>query len=308
VIVLRRCEFEFKRSSLVGVAHMGATSMTILQDCLVRPGDRVKAGQVLGRVMDREIRAELELRTAEAENDIDGRVNEARYEEAMNKLRRTEALQKRVFVSTEELDGQKLATVTTRLEVEQSRYRRRLAELQRRQAEALVRAREYISPHDGVVVEVHKGQGEAVFVNDPIFRVVDVDLLKVSGYHNVNDYWRVHDGQAVRVSPEVDGDDLPIEHEVFTGRVVFVDRRIDPTSRTCKVVAEVPNRDLLLASGLEARMEIFLDRSPGGRRTTNLPKSASTPPRSERASGAVGADVPREQPDRTSVIEPVSKP
>src|SRR4051812_41675596 len=75
-IELRHCEIEYKRSSLVGVAHMGTTSTTILQDCLVRRGDRVKGGQVLGRVMDRDVRAEFDLRAAQAENDIDVRVSE----------------------------------------------------------------------------------------------------------------------------------------------------------------------------------------------------------------------------------------
>ena len=32
---------DFKRSSMVGVAHMGTTTTSILQDCLVRPGDRI---------------------------------------------------------------------------------------------------------------------------------------------------------------------------------------------------------------------------------------------------------------------------
>ncbi len=262
VIVLQHCELDYKRSSLVGVAHMGTTSVSILQDCLVRLGDRVKEGQVLGRVMDREIRAELELRTAEAANDIDIRVNEARYAETVNKLKRSELLSKRIFVSAEELEGHRLESLTAKLQVEQSRNRIHLAEIQRRQAESLLHAREYVSPHDGVVVEIHKEQGEAVAINDPIFRVVEVDTMKITGYVNLGDYWRVHKGQSVRISPSIDGDELPVESEVFNGQVVFVDRRIDPTSRTCKIIAEVNNRELLLASGMEARMEILLNSPP----------------------------------------------
>jgi RND family efflux transporter MFP subunit len=304
VIVLQHCELDYKRSSSVGVAHMGTTTTTILQDCLVRLGDRVKAGQVLGRVMDREIRAELDLRTAEAENDVDVRVNEARYAEALNKLKRSEALQKRVFVSTEELAGQELAVLTIKLEIEQSKYRRNLAEIQRRHTEALLHAREYISPHDGVVVEIHKEQGEAVSVHEPVFRIVEVDTLKVSGSLNLGDYWRVREGQTVWISPEIDGDDLAIEHEVFTGRVVFVDRRIDPTTRTCKVVAEVANRDLLLASGLEARMEIFLGRPSIGRRTENAADPPSMPRKPERVTATRRAEVRGLPPGRTTGVEP----
>ena len=263
-IVLQRCEIEYKRSSLIGVAHMGTTTTTILQDCLVRRGDRVKAGQVLGRVMDVEIRAELELRTAEAQNLLEVRINETKAGLAANKLKRTQKLQNRntLFVPAEEKANQELDMSAANLEIEESRYELRLAEIKRRQAEALLHAREYISPHDGIVVEIHKEQGEAVFINDPVFRVIEVDWVKVTGYLNLADFWRVRSGLEVRVTPEIDGDDLPVEREVFTGRIVFVDRRIDPSTRTCKVVAEVANRDLLLASGLEARMEISLAPIP----------------------------------------------
>lgn len=298
VVRLKHCEIAYKRSSMVGVAHMGTSATTILQDCYVRPGDRVEAGQVLGRVMDRDVRAELELRTAEAENDINVRVNEAKYAEAMNRLKRSESLRKRTFVSTEEIDGQELAAITTRLEIEQSKYHRLLAEIQRRQTEVMARAREYICPHDGVVVEVLKERGEAISAAEPIFRVVDVDTLKVSGHLNLNDYWRVRKGQGVRISPEIDGDDLPVEREVFEGRVVFVDSRIDPTTRTCKVVAEVTNRDLLLASGLEARMEILLARPAVGGPVEDSSKPSPTGPGPEHLSRAETTRGVPEQPER----------
>jgi RND family efflux transporter MFP subunit len=282
LVIVRRCEIEYKRSSLVGVAHMGSTGTTVLQDCLVRLGDHVKAGQVLGRVMDRDVQAEFELRKAEAGNEIAVMVSEAKYAQALAKLKRSESLQKRVYVSTEELNEHQLEANTAKLEIELSKYRRRLAEIEARQAETMLQARQYISPHDGVVVEIHKEQGEAVSSADPIFRVVEVDWLKVSGYLNLSDYWRVRPGQEVRITPEIDGEELPVEREVFTGRIVFVDRRIDPANRTCKVVAEVANRDLLLASGLEARMEILLDSPSGGEPTAEPAKSApkrnQTPP------------------------------
>ncbi len=277
-IVLRRCEVEYKRSSLIGVAHMGTTTTSVLQDCLVRRGDRVKAGQVLGRIMDRDVRAELDLRTAEAQNLLEVRINETKAGLAANKLRRTQKLQNRntLYVPAEEKANQELDMSAANLEIEESRYELRLAEIKRRQTEALLHAREYISPHDGVVVEIHKEQGEAVSMIDPNFRVVDVDWLLVTGYLNLGDFWRVREGLEVRISPEIDGEDLPVEQEVFTGRIVFVDRRIDPATRTCKVVAEVANRDLLLASGLEARMEISLvntgKESPGQKHTGSGPR------------------------------------
>jgi RND family efflux transporter MFP subunit len=268
VVVLRRCEVNYKRSSMVGTALMSSSSATVLQECLVQLGDRVKAGQVLGRIMDRDLRAELEFRTAEATNMLEVRISETKAGLATNKLKRTQKLQNRntLYVPAEEKANQELDLTAANLEIEESKYELLLAEIKRKQTEVMLRAREYVSPHDGVVVEIHKEQGEALLVNEPVFRVVEVDWLKVSGYLNLADFWRVRPGQEVKIQPEIDGQDLPVEREVFTGRIVFVDRRIDPETRTCKVIAEVANRDLLLASGLEARMEIFLDRpaAPNG--------------------------------------------
>jgi len=51
-------------------------------------------------------------------------------------------------------------------------------------------------------------------------------------------------------------DDLPLEREVFSGRISFIDTRVDPLSQTCKVLAKCENRNRLLRAGLEARMEI----------------------------------------------------
>ena len=62
---------------------------------------------------------------------------------------------------------------------------------------------------------------------------------------------------------ELEDGDLPIEREVFEGKITFVDSEIDPKTRTCRVFAEVENRGGLLRSGLECQMEIDL-RNPSG--------------------------------------------
>jgi RND family efflux transporter MFP subunit len=294
VIVLKRCEVEYARSSQVGVASMLA-SATILQDCHVQEGDRVKAGQVLGRVMDQELRAELELRKAEAESDIEIRLSEAKHEQMLDRLKRSENLQRRAtyLVSGEEFNLHKVEEKTAALEVEQAKHRHRLAQVQRQQTEVLIHAREFISPHDGIVVEVLKRAGEAVSYSEPIFRVVEVDRVRVTGHLNLSDYWRVRKGQRVRIIPEIEGADLAIEREEFAGEVIFLDSRIDPVTRTCKIITEVENRDLLLASGLEARMEISIEDAPSSRRPEDVAKPVPPPPQTR------AEVVPAAQPAET---------
>src|SRR5262249_51209871 len=52
-ILLRHCLAEYRHATLLGAPAAG-----VIQDCLVDLGDRVKEGQVLGRIQDLEQRAE----------------------------------------------------------------------------------------------------------------------------------------------------------------------------------------------------------------------------------------------------------
>jgi multidrug efflux pump subunit AcrA (membrane-fusion protein) len=86
---------------------------------------------------------------------------------------------------------------------------------------------------------------------------VNLDVLRVVGGLDLADAWRIRPGCSVRVYPEIDRPGLAINEEEFTGRVIFVDSEIDTKTQTCKVIAEVKNRDRLLKAGLEVRMEIM---------------------------------------------------
>lgn len=249
--VLRRCVVDYEHSSTIGSHLYG-----VFEECLVAPGDRVAAGQLLGRLTDGEIRAEVKLREAEAGSDVEVRLGEARTAQAVSKMRRTEALVRRNASSQEELAEHKLAAEAARLEVEQARHRRRLAAIQLEHAKAVLRTRELVSPHDGVVAAVEKRRGEPVSPRDPVFQIVDTDHLRVTGQVDVTEVWRLAVGRPARVIAEIAGADLPIEREVFSGKVVYIDSRVDPVTRTCKVVVSARNRDRLLRAGLEARVEI----------------------------------------------------
>jgi cobalt-zinc-cadmium efflux system membrane fusion protein len=251
-IVLSRCTLEFEKTTLLGASQTGVVS-----EMLVRPGDRVKGGQVLGRLFDSELRAELELRRAEAENDTDIRLGEAKLALALSKLKASEALSKRNLISAEELTTHKLDAQSATLEIEAARHKRHFAGLASRQVEAMISSREFLSPHDGIVVMVFKRKGESIAPNESVLRLVGSETVRVTGYLDIGDAWRIKAGQQVRVKPEISGAELPIEEEVFIGQVDYVDPEINPETQTCKVVAIVENKGALLRAGLEARMEII---------------------------------------------------
>ena len=257
-ILLNRCTLEYKKTSLLGANQTG-----VLEECRVAPGDRVKAGQVLGHLRDEEFRAELEARATQAASEILIRVAEAKHKLALSKLERTQKLINRNYASIEELSIQTQEEEAERLSIEEARQNKRLAELQRKQTEATIRSREIKSPHDGVVVEVLKVPGQSVSIVDPILRVVDPSELRVTGYLDVTDACGVRPGQAVKIWADISGAELEIEKEAFTGQVEYVDLLISPESRTCKVTAIVPNRGSACGPG-SRRMEINLG-NPGAK-------------------------------------------
>jgi multidrug efflux pump subunit AcrA (membrane-fusion protein) len=104
----------------------------------------------------------------------------------------------------------------------------------------------------------------------PIYKMVAIDRMRVTGYLDAGDAWHVRQGQTVRIMPELEGGDLPIEREVFEGKITFVDSEIDPKTRTCRIFVEVENRGGLLRSGLECRMELDLQKNTPVQRLTTL--------------------------------------
>ncbi|HMB05315.1 MAG TPA: efflux RND transporter periplasmic adaptor subunit [Isosphaeraceae bacterium] len=252
IIPLQKCVVEYSRSTLVGSNQTG-----LIQECLVRPGDRVKGGQVLGRLFNQDVLAELETRTVALEgSETTIHQHEAALGVEKTKLRRDEILYSRKALSIQDLQLQQLAVKTAELGLQAAIQGRRMVEAQLHAAKAMVAAREIVSPYDSIVVEIYKNVGEAIGLGIPIYKVVAIDRMRVTGYLDVGDAWRVRQGLAARITPELEGSDLPIEREVFAGKITFVDSEIDPKTRTCRIFAEVENRGGLLRSGLECRVEI----------------------------------------------------
>lgn len=271
-IEIIRCELEFEMSTMVG-SNTGMSGSLVVQECNVKLGDKVKAGDVLGRLNDRDLRARLALLEAMAQSDIDIRVGESRMKEATEILKRLENLRQRskTYTSEDEYGKIRLEAETATLEAEQARHRQRIAKLECLEVRAQIKNREIVSPHDGTVVEVFKKVGEATTANEPMFQIVNTDVMKVTGFLNLEQYGQVVPGQEIQVYPEVQ--ELNSDKKksaVAVGKIVFVDRRVDPKTRTCKIVAQISHAGPDLPSGVEARMIILANTSAKKAEATHL--------------------------------------
>lgn len=262
VILLKKCAITYERATFIGAFSLHGTTSNPVQEIMVKIGDRVKAGQVIGRMFNKELVAELEARVANfTESKVKVLQNEALFElerAKMERLRRINARQA-LLVSAQDVQIQQIAMKVAQFEVAASVQKSNYANAEMKTTETILASRNLVTPHDGIVVEIFAPEGEVVMNSKPIFRVVDTDQLRVTAFLDARDVWRVKKGHAVRITPEVSGgDDLPIEREVFQGEVQFVDSEIDPQNQTCRVIALVANRGSLLRAGLECQMEINL--------------------------------------------------
>lgn len=270
VLVLRRCPVAYVRTSTIAASAHGA-----LRDRLVEPGDRVEAGQVLGRLEDDEARAEVQLLELQAKSDVDVRLSEAKKNQADSRLARSMTLLRRGAINAEEVELHRLEAASAGLEVERAKHTLRLDQARLAAAQAKLRDYELASPHAGIVILAPKQPGESVAPKDILFKVVDPERIEVTGFADLTDVWRLRAGQSVRVILDVPAADLAVEHEVFDGKIAFVDAQIDPLTRTCKVTARVQNRGGILCAGLEARLEIG-PLPPPGAKPPALPAGTDT--------------------------------
>jgi multidrug efflux pump subunit AcrA (membrane-fusion protein) len=183
-------------------------------------------------------------------------------------------------ISAEEFEAHRIDVEVAALSVEEATQHFRTAQIEVQQAAGVLRNREFVAPHDGVVVAVHKNPGESVTPGEAVFRVVNTDVVRVTGHLDITDAWRVRQGQTVRIIPDIPGAELSVEREVFEGKVVYVSPQLEPETRVCTIAAEVTNRDNLLRSGLQARMEIVPEERPD---------PASPSPRAPARSVSAGA-------------------
>jgi multidrug efflux pump subunit AcrA (membrane-fusion protein) len=267
--VLERCLV-----SLIDEAKLSAGEAGLLVEVVVKPGDRVTAGQVVARINDDQpqmdklrAQAEHDQALAKAESDVDVRYAEKAEAVAQKASEKAEQSHRSVpgSVTDVERDRLRLEWQKSALQIEQAQLERKLAALaakvkesEVRTADINIRRRLVTSPLDGEVVDVQGNQGEWMQVGAPLAHVVRTDKLRVEGYVDAArwDPERIR-GRPVTVEVTLAND----RRETVEGRISFVSPLVE-SGGDYRVFAEVPNRksagsdEWLLRAGQTATMTI----------------------------------------------------
>ncbi len=160
---------------------VATTELGIIRELLVKPGDRVVAGQPIA-VLDSEV-LKAQIRVKETESAAKGRLDQAHAEVALQEKRLAKLNEMRSTGSINSLELERAETdlmiVRGRLRAEQDQVLVQEAELER--IKTLLHERTILAPDDGIITEVFKSIGEFVATNSPnIVRLIDNRKLKAT--------------------------------------------------------------------------------------------------------------------------------
>jgi RND family efflux transporter MFP subunit len=203
--------------------NLSSTVQTFITDMHVREGAVVERDDLLVELYARSEELELErIRFAVERREFENRGAQNLFAEQL--ISEDEAMEKAIEL--------------------------RLSQLQYDIVAERLRLRSLRAPISGVVVERLYEVGEMVAVGEPILRLVDIATVYVSVYMTVAEARNFAAGTAVNLAfPELGSNDT-----LLTGKVDFVDPRVDPASGLLQIRILAENPERLVKPGLRARV------------------------------------------------------
>jgi len=194
-----------------------AQTSGLIKQVLAEEGDRVKAGQVLVKLVDDD------LTLAEADAELT-------YLKVASQFRRTEEMYSRQLLSKEDYERQ-------RFDMDQARIRWERAKL-------AVEHTSVRAPVDGVVAERKVKLGDRIGPANKLYALVNMHSLIARVHVPGRDMRSISVGQPAMVTTDF----LP--DEKFTGRILRISPVVDPGSGTFKVTLELMGENGRLRPGM----------------------------------------------------------
>jgi membrane fusion protein, multidrug efflux system len=214
----------------------------VVRDVYVSEWVPVRKGARMARLETNEVEAGIDAVRA---TGVQARVAEAR---ARREYDRAMELRQYGLITSQQVDEARSA-------LEAAEAASAAAGAQVRAAGARLQKYVLSAPIDGVVAlrNVNVGdRAENMGGGEPLFRIVDNRILNLTVSVPTTRLADLRVGQPLEFTTDADPE------RVFGGRVMFINPAVDETSRSVKVVAEVPNADGVLKGGLFAKGRIIL--------------------------------------------------
>jgi RND family efflux transporter MFP subunit len=242
--------------NLIGEATVEAVPKVSgrLDEVTVRLGDRVRKGQTLARIEDREIAEQV--KQAQASFDVAAatiRQREADLRLAQTNLERSKNLFDRSLIPKQTYDDTdaRYQAAAAQLDLAKAQYQQaqaRLDELKINLANTVI-----ASPVSGFVGKRALDPGAWVTPNSSFISVVDIGIVRLVANVVEKDLRRITSGMKADVAVDA----YPGEH--FTGRIAHVAPVLDPATRTAQIEVEIENSSFRLKPGMYAKVSFVVE-------------------------------------------------
>lgn len=225
----------------------------LISEVLAEPGTAVKKGQLLAKMDDRQISADLEAaraKTRSTEDDLKNWQAEAKVLQA--DYERAQKLWDAQIIPKEELDHAKYKAESDQWDV------KRVSELLanskdvERSLELELEKTRVTAPFNGVVARRYIRIGQSVTKNDRLFWVTATAPLRIRVTLPERFLGRVKPGTMVGITPAEAADPA---HK-YRARVIQVSPVVDPSSDTIEILAELSGDTAGLRPGMRADLHL----------------------------------------------------
>jgi len=242
--------------NLIGAATVEAVPKVSgrLDEVSVRLGDRVRRGQTLAKVEDREIAEQV--KQAQAAFDVSAatiRQREADLRLAQTNLDRSKNLFDRQLIPKQTYDDTdaRYQAAAAQLDLAKAQYQQaqaRLDELKINLSNTII-----ASPVSGFIGKRALDAGAWVTPNSSFISVVDIGVVRLVANVVEKDLRHINSG----MKADVIVDAYPGEH--FVGRIAHVAPVLDPATRTAQIEVEIDNTTFRLKPGMYATVSFVIE-------------------------------------------------
>ena len=222
----------------------------VIAEVKVNRGDRVRAGDVIARLEAGVEDASVAIARGRAENVVPVEMARVQAEYRLRRSKRLDQLRVSNNVPESQADEASTDARVAEMNHRDAEQNLKLARLELRRAEELLRQRIVVSPVDGVVIERALSAGEFRHEQGYVVTIAQLHPLYVEAFLPITHYRRVRVGQSAEILPNE-----PIGGR-YKAKVVVVDQVFDTASGTFGVRLELPNPDYALPAGLRCRLRL----------------------------------------------------
>lgn len=223
---------------------IGTSFDTLLTEILVKEGQIVRAGEIVAVLDDRVTRAAL--RVSEAEATHNAQVLRARtiFDRTLETLTRTKAAAQSGAVNAEQLAEARNSHAIANADLRIAEEVLEKAELQLAMTRAQLEELHLRSPFDAIVVRVNATPGEVLSPGEAIIELASLGSAVTDLYIPAAEGLALRRGDMVALETAA-----PIS-AVIPAMVMYVERRVDPISMTCRVRFEFDAPEMSIPSGV----------------------------------------------------------